>query len=145
MTPRIVSGPPVVRRAIVAGVTFPLETLATAIGARDETWGRLGLVWHTRPVDPNHGKPVVVSAFESAMWLGDIMIWSTGEAELEAVRLADERMVLKHYDLSTAEDLEVLVDELIGLLAADRVPAAAVVVRDQERPTEGPVDELGSP
>ncbi len=111
------------------GVAFPLDALAPAVAARAETWTRLGLAWQTRPVAPNHGKPVVRSEFESAAWLVEIMIWDTGEAELATVRVVDGRMVNKHYDLASPDDLEVLLDELAAVLIDDRVPAAAVVAQ----------------
>lgn len=57
------------------------------------------------------------------------MIWGTGEAELATVRTSDDRVVNKHYDLAGHCDLEVLLDELVGLLVHDRIPAAAVVGR----------------
>jgi hypothetical protein len=38
-----------------------------------------------RPVHPNHGKPVTGVEFESAVWLVEISIWSTGEADLSTV------------------------------------------------------------
>jgi hypothetical protein len=47
------------RRAIVAGVTFPLEALSAAVAVRVETWVRLEMRWHTRLIQPNYGKPVV--------------------------------------------------------------------------------------
>jgi hypothetical protein len=72
---------------------------------------------------------VVGSEFESATWIAEIMIWSTGEAELATVRLTDERIVNKHYDLGNLDDLEALLDELVALLVDDRVPAAAVVAQ----------------
>ena len=52
--------------------------------------------WHTRPIQPNYGKPVVTVDFESSAWLADVRISVTGEAELATVRLADERIVNKH-------------------------------------------------
>jgi hypothetical protein len=107
-------------------VNFPLNALASAVAARTETWNRLGLEWRTRPVAPNHGKPVVVTEFESMTWTGDILIWSSGEAELDAVRLADDQTISKHYDLTGSDDLNVLLNELEALLGAGRVPDAAV-------------------
>ncbi|WFE56632.1 hypothetical protein [Micromonospora sp. WMMD712] len=83
--------------------------------------------WHTRPIQPNHGKAVVVSELESTTWLAAIMIWATGEAELTTVRLADDRMVNKHYDLENRDDLERLLDELSALIADGRVPEAALI------------------
>jgi hypothetical protein len=97
------------------------------VAARAETWERLGLEWQIRPVAPNHGKPVVVSGFESATWLGSLLIWMSGEADLDAVRVSDDHTVGKHYDLTGLEDLEVLLGELDALLTAGRVPDAAVV------------------
>ncbi len=119
---------------IVAGVNFPLETLSDAVLARAQTWARLGMAWHTRPIEPNHGKPIVISEFESPPWLAAITIWSTGEAELETVRVADERIVNKHYDLTTPDDLELLLDELVALLIDDRIPATAVVAHHPPAP-----------
>jgi hypothetical protein len=110
-------------------VTFPLPVLSAAIAARAEIWTSLRISWSIRPIDPNHGKAVIVSEFQAADWLGDISIWTTGEAELETVRLTDDRMVNKHCDLTGPADLETLLDELISLLADDRVPTDAVVTQ----------------
>ncbi|MDT5027909.1 MAG: hypothetical protein QOE61_4335 [Micromonosporaceae bacterium] len=108
-------------------MTFPLEALSAAVAARAETWQRLGMIWHVRPVAPNHGKAVVGSEFESAMLFGDLSIWITGETELSTIRTTVDRMVNKHYDLTSLEDLDVPLDELVALLVDDRIPAAAVV------------------
>ena len=108
-------------------VDFPLEVLARAVAARAGTWERLGLAWRIGPVAPNHGKPVVVGEFASVTWLGNVLIRSSGEAELDVVPVADDQAVSKHYDLTGPGDLEVLLGELDALLTAGRVPAAAVV------------------
>lgn len=110
-------------------MTFPLQALSAASAARAEIWMSLGILWNTRPIDPNHGKAVIVSEFQAADWLGDISIWTTGEAELETVRLTDDRMVNEHYDLTSLADLETLLDELVSLLVDDRVPTDAVLVQ----------------
>ena len=111
------------------GVTFRLEALSAAVAARVEAWVRLEMRWHTRPIQPNYGKPVVSVDFESSAWLAEVMIWVTGEAELATVRLADGRIVNKHYELAGHSDLEVLLDVLVGLLVNDRIPDAAVVAQ----------------
>jgi hypothetical protein len=72
---------------------------------------------------------VVSSEFESAAWLAQIIIWSTGEAELETVRIADNRIVNKHYDLTSLNALSTLLDEFVALLVEDRVPDGAFVGR----------------
>lgn len=115
-------------------VNFPLDALVPAVSAWAQTWERLGLEWRIRPVAPNHGKPVAVSEFESLTWLGNVLIWISGEAELDAVRVSDGQAVSKHYDLTGLEDLEVLLGELDTLLTADRVPDAAVVHQHPSAP-----------
>lgn len=110
-------------------MAFPLEALPAAVAARIEIWTQLGIVFRTRSILPNHGKPVVGSECASATWLAEIMIWCTGEAELATVRLSDDRMVNKHYDLTGRDDLEVLLDELVALLVDDIIPAAAIVAK----------------
>jgi hypothetical protein len=108
---------------------FPPEALSAAIAARADIWERLALRWQMGQVQPNYGKPVVSAALESAAWLVEVTIWGTGEAELTTIRLADDRIVNKHYDLSSRDDLEGLLDEIVGLLADDTVPRTAVVTR----------------
>lgn len=54
------------------------------------------------------------------------MIWNSGEAELETIRLTDDRIVNKRHDLTSRDDLSVLLDELVRLLAQDQVPDAAI-------------------
>jgi hypothetical protein len=103
-------------------VTFPLQMLAPAIEERAETWARLDMARRAFPIQPNHGKPVVRVDLESAAWLVQIMIWNSGEAELETIRLTDDRIVNKHYDLSSPDDLNALLDELARLLLQDQVP-----------------------
>jgi hypothetical protein len=115
---------------MVTGVTFPLESLAAAVKARAETWATLGITWRVKPVEPNHGKALIIGRFASAGWLGDILIWITGEAELETIRLADGRSINKHYDLTHPADLDILMDDLVALLVEDRVPPAAVVGKE---------------
>src|SRR5690348_4765493 len=92
-----------------------------------DQWTDLGLACDTRPISPNHGKPVVITDFRSATWMAEILVWDTGDAELETIRLADGRTVNKHYDLAGADDLEQLLDELVVLVASDRIPEATVV------------------
>jgi hypothetical protein len=108
-------------------VTFPLQMLAPAVEERAETWDRLDMSRRAFSVEPNHGKPVVRVELESGAWLVQIMIWSSGEAELETIRLTDDRMINKHYDLTGRDDLDVLLDELVRLLVQDHVPEAGVV------------------
>lgn len=108
-------------------MTFPLEVVPTAVTARTEAWARLEMRWHTHPIQPNHGKPVVSVEFESSAWLAEIMIWVTGEAEMATIRRTDGMTVNKHYELADRDELEVLLDELLDLVVDDRIPGAAIV------------------
>jgi hypothetical protein len=123
-------------RAIVAVVTFPLLILAPAVEQRAETWARLEMSRRMVPIQPNHGKPVVRVELGSAAWLVQIMIWNSGEAELETIRLTDDRIVNKHYDLTSRDDLGVLLDELVRLLVQDQIPDAAVTFYMPRSPTQ---------
>jgi hypothetical protein len=108
-------------------VTFPLQILASAVEERAETWARLEMSRRAFPIQPNHGKPAVWVELESTAWSVQIMIWSSGEAELQTIRLTDDRIVNKHYDLTSRDDLNALLDELVRLLVQDEAPDAAVV------------------
>jgi hypothetical protein len=106
-----------------------IETLS-AVGARAESWTRLEMRWQAHPIQHNFGQPVVSVEFESSSaWFVEVMIWASGEAELATVRVDDDRIVNKHYELADPDDLERLLDELVGLLVNDRLPDAAVVAR----------------
>ena len=99
---------------------FPLECLAEAIDGRAETWARLGFEWQH---SPGNGWSVV----ESPDWMVHLAVWKTGETELSTIRLADDRGVNKHYDLTGPADLGRVLDDLVALIEHDRVPEAAVV------------------
>lgn len=83
-------------------------------------------MWQLKPISSNYGKPVVMGAFESPAWIGDMIVWITGEAELGTVRLADGWNVNKHYDLVSSTDLGRALDELVALVAEGSVPDEAV-------------------
>jgi hypothetical protein len=88
------------------------------------------VVWQLEPISPNYGQPVVTGAFESVIWVGDVTVWITGEAELVTVRLADGWNVNKHYDLVSRADLEIALDELAALIAQGSVSDEAVTAWD---------------
>ena len=52
--------------------------------------------------------------FESAVCLVEVTIWSSGEADLSTVRLTDDRVVNKHYELADRTDLDALLDKRSG-------------------------------
>lgn len=87
-------------------MVFPLEQLEPAIQERASTWAALELRQRVRPVDSNHGKPVTGAEFESSIWLVEVTIWSSGEADVATVRLTDDRVVNTHYELADRNDLD---------------------------------------
>ncbi|MBL7261167.1 hypothetical protein [Paractinoplanes lichenicola] len=105
---------------------FPLEKLPDAIAARADTWTRAALVWQTRPVSPNHGTATIISDFESEAWMGTVIIWATGETEFQSIRLADDRIINKHYDLCGPEDLDRMMTEIATLIADNHIPPGAI-------------------
>lgn len=70
---------------------FALQELEPAVQERASTWAALELRHRVLPIHPNHGKPVTGAEFESADWLVEVIIWSSGEAELSTLRLTDDR------------------------------------------------------
>ncbi|WP_432981931.1 hypothetical protein [Dactylosporangium sp. CA-233914] len=108
-------------------MTFPLEVLSPAVEDRAETWTGLDMCWRVLPTHPDYGKAVVSVQFESVVWTVEIMVWSSGETELATIRLTDDRIVNKYYDLTGRDNVAGLLDELVALLVRDEVPAAAVV------------------
>lgn len=108
-------------------MAFDLTLFAPQVHDRAAEWTALGLTWRVAPIDPNHGKAVTTAAFEGPEWLASVTIWETGEAEVETVRLDDEQVVNKHYDLDTTSDLETLIAELVRLLRDGVPPPGAYI------------------
>ncbi len=52
----------------------------------------------------------------------NILIWITGEAKLETIRLAGGRSFNKHQDLTHTADLNVLMDDVVVLVVEDVFP-----------------------
>jgi hypothetical protein len=59
---------------------------------------------------------------------------SSGEAEVSAVRLTDDRVVNTHYELASRDDLDRLLDELVRLLADDELPPTTFVYQWPGKP-----------
>ncbi len=107
-------------------VSINLACLAPRIHAKGQMWQSLGVRWTVGPVDPNHGKAVVVASFESSEWLGQLTVWVTGEAELDADQLARDLFVSKHYNFAAEQDIDCTLDEFAVLIAEGLAPYGAV-------------------
>lgn len=88
-------------------------------------WDALDLVWATGPIHPNYGKAVTSADFDGNGWLAQIMIWETGECELETIQTASGLVVNKHYDLESTTALDTLIEELTALLRDGTIPIGA--------------------
>lgn len=89
-------------------------------------WVALSVAVTVRPVEPNYGKAATGAEFESAEWLASVLVWETGELDLDAARKSDGRLVAKHYNLNSSEQLDDVFAELIGLLRDGVVPSGAL-------------------
>jgi hypothetical protein len=109
-------------------VPVDLDDIAVVVAERAASWKRLGVTWDVKPEDPNHGKAVVVGEFESTAWLGELLVWVTGEADLGVgQKKVDGCIVNKHYKLASRADLNALMAELSDLLEHGSVPPSALI------------------
>lgn len=63
------------------------------VRAHDAAWATLGLGVTFTPISPNKGKPVVLAELAGAEWLASIIVWETGELDLDAGRRGDGWLV----------------------------------------------------
>lgn len=108
-------------------MTFDLTGLAERIRGRAADWQSLSLSWTERDISPNYGKAMTSASFECEQWIGEILVWETGETELQTIRVSEDSVVNKHYELEDAPQLDVVLSELIGLIRDGTVPPDAVV------------------
>ena len=107
-----------------------LGEIAPAVTLRAARWAEAGVRWTVGPVDPNHGNAIVVSQFESPTWLGDFLVWETGEADLSFVRVSDCWIVNKHYVLTSREDIEAALEEIRTVLTVGSAPRGALTYHE---------------
>lgn len=106
---------------------FDLAIFAPRVQSHSLTWDALDLAWSLRPVYPNHGKAMTGASFENGDWVAELLIWESGELELETVRLGDRQAINKHYELTAGADLDVVIDELVSLLRDGKIRPGAYV------------------
>lgn len=110
-------------------MTFALTDFESRLRHRQSDWIALSVDVTVRPVEPNHGKAVTGAEFDNGEWLASVLVWETGELDLDAARTADGRLVAKHYDLGSSAELDQVFAELVALLRDGSVPAGAVTSR----------------
>jgi hypothetical protein len=115
-------------------MAIDLSAFERTVKAHSSTWEALGVAYVVHPVSPNHGKPVVWADFEGAGHLATVISWVSGETELESARVADGRIVNRHYELGSSSDLEVVLDDFARLLRDGTIPKGSVVTWHNDQP-----------
>ena len=116
-----------------AGVTFDLSTLDPSVQRRVADWDALALNVTVTPVSPNHGKAVAQADFVNAEWSATVIVWETGELELELGRLRDGWRMAKHYEVENQAQLDSVFEELIAAGRDGVAPKGAVIWRADQR------------
>ena len=107
-------------------MTIDLTALESAMRAHTDDWDAVGATWIVKPTSPNHGKAVTLVELETAAWLAGVIVWDTGELDLDAGRKSDGWLVSKHYDLETEDEFDVVFAEVLALLRDGEVPSSAM-------------------
>ncbi|TIC82589.1 hypothetical protein [Nocardioides sp. GY 10127] len=106
-------------------MSIDLAAFEPAVHRFADAWATCGAVWTVKPIDPNHGKALTLAEFDSDSWLASVILWETGELDLDAGRKVDGWLVAKHFDLKTPDELDGVLDELLSLLRDGAVPSQA--------------------
>jgi hypothetical protein len=111
---------------ILGGVELDLAQVTARTNARADSWSAVGLVWASvqRSPDDGRNKSAEWRSFETREWGGQLIVWDSGEAELEAMR-TDGWRIAKHYDFENANDIEQCLDELTALIRDGSEPLNA--------------------
>jgi len=96
-----------------------LDAQDGAVCARAEAWRENGVQWRIRrgPATP---KPAANLSVERASAMADLTLWMSGEAELGWSPDADTEPAWRHYEISSALELNACLDDLqahLGLLS----------------------------
>ena len=103
-----------------AGVN--LNLLNDAVARRRERWDAASLTWEIvrDEKEPPTPKPAVSLRVEGQVGIAELILWSSGEADLTHARLSPKVMdpTTEHYEITSAVGLEGCLDDLerhIGL------------------------------
>ncbi len=95
-----------------------LEVFEHEVRRRCQEWVGLGITSDFKPPSDQERqrlKWAAVAGLESMDALGELIIWTSGEAEMSVAYLSDGAMRLVHYDLTEAE-LGACLDDFIQLM-----------------------------
>ena len=114
-------------------VAFVLTDFELRLRHHQPDWIALSVDITVRPIDPNHGKAATGAEFDNDEWLASVLVWETGELDVDAGRKADGLVVSKHYEVDSSVQLDQVFVELVALLREGKVPADAVTSRLDSR------------
>lgn len=100
-----------------------LAQFAAAVRAHAPQWERAGIQWQLTFV-PERDKSAAWVDCETGDLAGQLIVWTSGEAELTAGNLAAGVIDLVHHELASPHDLGSCLDDLTRRLTAgtDRAP-----------------------
>jgi hypothetical protein len=89
-----------------------LAELDAVAAARDARWRLAGLTWEVVRW-PITDKPAASLRLTSGVGEGELILWVSGEAEVNYRRTADSEPVAVHHDFASAQELAACVDGLV--------------------------------
>jgi len=103
-------------------VDFDLALLGPAFSKRAVAWEELALTVEPAFPPSATAKPSSEVRFESADYLGNFVVWVSGEGEATVVRLRDGRRMVKVHRLTSPAALDGAIGELIAFIGEGEVP-----------------------
>lgn len=107
-------------------MAFRITGVEQRVRAHGEHWDALEAAVAVSPICPNHGKAVTSAETDSAGWLASVIVWETGELDVDAGRKADGWLVTRHDNLDSLDGLDEALVELIALLRDGLLPPTAM-------------------
>ncbi|GAA3865518.1 hypothetical protein GCM10022243_34570 [Saccharothrix violaceirubra] len=96
-------------------IRFDLAEFAAAVHRCAPRWERAGIRW-TLTFGPEYDKPAAWVDCETGDSTGHLIVWTSGEAELDTADLTTGIVHPTHYDLTGPQELHTCLDELTNRL-----------------------------
>ena len=86
--------------------------LRDLVEQRAARWASLGIRWEFRPAQSVGSKPSASVRCESAEAVGELTVWSSGEADLDVGYFGDEEMAKEQYEVTEDRNLSDCLEDL---------------------------------
>jgi hypothetical protein len=96
-------------------IELDLAQFAAAVHARAPQWERAGIQWQLT-FGPERNKSAAWVVCETGDLAGQLTVWTSGEADLDAGNIATGVIVPVHYELTSAQELGSCLDDLTNRL-----------------------------